>query len=71
MITRSDWMYYIRKINTGDYTIAFEHSKRKNRTVYIIDILYAEIRATCSYNAYRKYRKYITSLPRKGRNQMH
>lgn len=71
MIKSKDWMRYIRKINEGDYTITFEHCKLTNRNVYIIDILYREIVAVCSYQTYRKYRKYLYSIPGTRCNRLH
>ena len=70
MIKKNDWMRYIRRINEGDYTIVFEHSKCSDRHVYIVDILYREIVDDCSYQAYRKYRKFLHSIPGRKCNKM-
>lgn len=71
MITRDDWMIYIKRINEKKYTIAFEHSKKTNRRVYIIDIVCGKIVVSCTYQAYRKYRKYLHIIPGSRCNRLH
>lgn len=63
MIPRREWDIYISLINKGIYTIAFEHSKKRDRRVYIINRGCGYITASCSYQAYRKYRKFLHIIP--------
>lgn len=71
MIQRREWDIYISLINKGKFTIAFEHSKKPDRRVYIINIEFGSIAASCSYQAFRKYRKFLHSIPGGGCNRMH
>lgn len=71
MITKDRWLGYISLINKGTYTIAIEHSKKRGRRVYILYPQYMHIVNSCTYQAFRKYRKYITSIPGARCNQMH
>ena len=70
MIQRREWDIYISLINRGEYTIAFEHSKKNDRRVYIINKACGYIAASCSYQAFRKYRKYLHSIPGSKCNRM-
>lgn len=63
MIKKSTWSIYINLINNGTYKIVFEHAKKHDRRVYIIYPLYGSIVDSCSYQAYRKYRKYLHTIP--------
>lgn len=71
MIKKRDWELYASLINDGKYTIAFEHSKKKDRRVYIINVIYGYIAASCSYQAFRKYRNLLHSIPGIKCNRMH
>lgn len=63
MIKKDDWFEYIDLINRGRYKITFEYVKKKDRRVYILDLVYGRVVASCSYQAYRKYRKYLHLVP--------
>lgn len=71
MISRREWDVFISLINEGEYTIAFEHSKKDDRRVYIINKKFSSVSASCSYQAFRKYRKYLHSIPGEGCNRLH
>lgn len=71
MIKKSTWEIYIRLINEGVYKLVFEHSKKKDRRVYIIYPMYNSILDSCSYQAFRKYRKYLHSIPGSGCTRLH
>lgn len=65
------WSIYIDLINKGEYKIVFEHAKKKDRRVYIIYPKFCSIVDSCSYQAFRKYRKYLHSIPGMRCNRMH
>ena len=71
MIPRREWDIYISLINRGEYTIAFEHSKKSDRRVYIINKAAHYVAASCSYQAFRKYRKQLHTIPGTRCNRMH
>ena len=63
MIKKSTWDIYISLINRGEYKIVFEHAKTHDRRVYIIYPKFNSIVDSCSYQAFRKYRKYLHITP--------
>lgn len=63
MVSKSSWEFYIDQINKGLYRIAFEHAKKFGRRVYVIDPRNTYVVASCSYQAFRKYRKYLHLAP--------
>lgn len=71
MIKKTTWAVYIELINNGVYEVVFEHPKKKDRRVYIIYPVYGRIVDSCSYQAFRKYRKHLHSLPGSECSRMH
>lgn len=63
MIKKAVWEGYINLINKGEYKIVFEHAKVVDRRIYIIYPKFRSIVDSCTYQAFRKYRKYLHSIP--------
>lgn len=70
MIKKSTWSVYIDLINRGEYKIVFEHAKKTDRRVYIIYPKFRSVVDSCTYQAFRKYRKYLHSIPGARCNRM-
>lgn len=70
MIKKQEWEVYIKLINEGTYKITFEHVKKQDRKIYILYPRFNHIVNSCSYQAFRKYRKYLHSIPGSGCNRM-